>query len=324
MTIIGADWESVKTEISIPTKPDSFQPYPKGRRCCIMTWTASAEGVLPIVRIGFHLPISKGFNVLYREAVRLQCEVVQIFVKNPRSWVAKTWTDKDREAFRQFDNLPVVAHLSYLPNIARADEESRNLAALVHEAGLCSDLGIDRMIVHCGSRDNTRKGIMAAAGCIEKVLEGSGITLLLENSAGQGNGIGSTVNELIDIWVAVGEKERLGFCLDSAHLFQAGYDVRDKDIWISIFDQIENQCATNAIKLFHLNDSKTSLGGGVDRHWHIGQGAIGLDCFQFLMNDKRLAHLEGVMETPKMGNMDEENMKTMRSLLSSLVSSPPS
>jgi deoxyribonuclease IV len=272
------------------------------------------------MHIGFHLPISKGFQTLRREVDRLRCEVVQIFIKNPRSWVEKAWSDKDHEEFsRYFAGFPVVAHLSYLPNIARADEESRNLKGFLHEARLCADIGIDRMVIHCGSRDNASKGIAVAARSVEEVLNAYPVTILLENSAGQGNGIGKSMNQLIDIREAVGEKGRLGFCLDSAHLFEAGYDVRDRLAWGDIFDDIEDRCGPQAIGFFHLNDSKTPLRSAVDRHWHIGQGEIGPECFRFLMNEKRLAHLGGVMETPKMGNMDEENMKALRSLLSSLM-----
>jgi deoxyribonuclease IV len=275
------------------------------------------------MHIGFHLPISKGFSVLRRDVDRLTCEVVQIFVKNPRSWVEKAWADKDYEDFnRYFSQFPVVAHLSYLPNIAKADEDPRNLKAFLHEARLCADIGIKRMVVHCGSRENAAKGIGVAAKSVESVLSAYPVTILLENSAGQGNSIGKSIDQLIAIHESVGEKERLGFVLDSAHLFEAGYDVRGLSVWNGIFERIGERCGAEAIRFFHLNDSKTPIGSAVDRHWHIGRGEIGLSCFHILVNEKKLAHLGGVMETPKMGNMDEENMKTMKSLLSSLMPRP--
>jgi deoxyribonuclease IV len=273
--------------------------------------------------IGFHLPIGKGLEHTYREAKRLRCEVVQIFVKNPRSWAQKAWTDKDREVFgRLFVDLPVVAHLSYLPNIARSDEEPKNLKGLLHEAGLCVELGIDRMVVHCGSREATRKGIDVAARSVKEVLQNCPVTVLLENSAGQGNVIGRSIEELAQIFETVGDADRVGFCLDTAHLFESGYDVREPAVWAVIIDRLEKRCGPDSIRFLHLNDSKTPLGSTTDRHWHIGEGQIGVGFFRYLINEKRLAHLGGVMETPKMGNMDEENMETMRSLLSPLVSGP--
>ncbi len=275
------------------------------------------------MRIGFHVSIAKGLRHTYHEAKRLGCEVIQIFVKNPRGWARKEWSDEDRDTFTHlFHDLSVVAHLSYLPNLARVDEEPKNLSGLLHEAELCAELGIDRMVVHCGSRQDMKKGISVAAGAVKKVLRNSPISVLLENSAGQGSVIGKSIEELARIFDAVGEPDRVGFCLDTAHLFQSGHDVRRRSVWKRIFSEIERLCGPDSIRFFHLNDSKTTLGSNADRHWHIGKGEIGLACFRYLINEKRFAHLGGVMETPKMGNMDEENMKTMRSLSSPLVPGP--
>ena len=273
------------------------------------------------MKIGFHLPIAKGFAHTYREAMRLGCEVVQIFVKNPRSWAEKSWSDADREVFgRLFLGLPVVAHLTYLPNIARSDEEPKNLAGFLHEAKLCTELGIETMVVHCGSRESIDKGLDIAAKSVEQVLAAYSVSVLLENAAGQGNALGKTPAELAGLRARVGNPERVGFCLDTAHLFEAGYDVRAAAVWDEIIGEMEESSGPGCIRFFHLNDSKTPLASLVDRHWHIGKGEIGAGCFRFLLSDKRLAHLGGVMETPKMGKMDEENMRAMRSLLSPLVS----
>lgn len=277
------------------------------------------------MRIGFHLPIGKGFDYTLGEARRLGCDVVQVFVKNPRSWSEKRWSDGDLEAFGRLSaEIPVVAHLSYLPNIARSDEEPRNLKGFLHEARLAAELGISRMVVHCGSREEASRGIEVAAMSVAEVLLGTPVTVLLENSAGQGKALGRTVDGLVRIFETVGDRERVGFCLDTAHLFEAGYDVRKKSTWKAVTGELEARCGSKSIAFLHLNDSKTPLGSAVDRHWHIGEGEIGAGTFSFLVNDKKLAHLEGVMETPKMGNMDEENMKTMRGLLSPLVSRPSS
>jgi len=277
------------------------------------------------VQIGFHLPISKGFERTHREATRLGCEVVQIFVKNPRSWAEKQWSDEERELFpRLFDGLPVVAHLSYLPNPARIDEEPRNLKALLHEAALCCELGISALVIHCGSRNDRKRGIAKVAESVDRVLDAYTISIMLEIAAGQGASIGTSIPELGAIVRRVSRKERVSLCLDTAHMFAAGYDVRSKSVWRRIIRELDEHVAPEKIGLFHLNDSKTGLGSRVDRHWHIGKGEIGLSAFRHILNEQKFAHLGGVMETPKMGNMDDVNMQVMRSLLPPLVPRPSS
>jgi len=274
------------------------------------------------LQIGFHLPISKGFAWTLREAQRLQCDAIQIFVKNPRSWKERELKDGEIDQFRLLaDEVPVTAHLSYLPNIAKTDEDGRNMKGFMHEAMLCTQLGIDRIVVHCGSREDRAKGIKFAAQAIDRVLEKySGLSILLENAAGQGSSLGRDIPELTAILAAVENRGRAFLCLDTAHLFESGYDIRKKKTLDSIMLAIKRDFGQNRVLLFHINDSKTLLGSNVDRHWHIGKGEIGLSAFKDIVNNKRFAHLSGIMETPKMGNMDEENMKTVRSLLSPLMS----
>lgn len=276
------------------------------------------------MKIGFHLPISKGFDSTLCEANRLGCEVVQIFVRNPRSWKQKRWKEEDLEKFFALKTaLPVYAHLSYLPNIARADEEPRSLEGFLHEVSLASELRIQSLVIHCGSRADQRKGAEVAAQTIDRVLEKYDISILLENAAGQGSTLGRDIPALGGIYKAVERKEKVFLCLDTAHIFQSGYDLRLKKTWARIVREIDEHFE-GRIGLFHLNDSKTPLGSNSDRHWHIGQGHIGSDAFRLLFRVQKFAHLSGVMETPKVGNMDDENMKVMRTLSSSLVSGPSS
>ncbi len=277
------------------------------------------------VKIGFHLPISKGFEATHREAMRLGCEVLQIFVKNPRSWVEKQWSDDERELFsRLFGRMPVVAHLSYLPNPARIDEEPRNLRALLHEAALCQQLGITALVMHCGSRKERKRGIAKVAESVDRVLDAHNISIILEIAAGQGASIGTSIPELGAIIRQTSRKDRVSLCLDTAHMFAAGYDVRMKSVWKRIIRELGEHLASEKVGFFHLNDSKSVLGSRVDRHWHIGKGEIGLSAFRHILNEQKFAHLGGVMETPKMGNMDDVNMQVMRSLLPPLVPRPSS
>jgi len=277
------------------------------------------------VKIGFHLPVAKGFAHTRKEADRLGCEVAQIFLKNPRSWQEKRLNDEERESFsRLFRNFPVVGHLSYLPNLAKIDEEPLHLKAILHEASLCEQLGIDRLVVHCGSRKEKKRGIASVAKAVNRVLERFGISVMLETAAGQGDSVGRSISELSEICNRISEKSRVSLCLDTAHLFAAGYNVRTKVAWKRIINEVGDCLGPEALGFFHLNDSKTELGSNVDRHWHIGKGKIGLAAFRYLLNEQKFAHLEGVMETPKMGNMDLVNMKVMRSLLPPLVPRPSS
>lgn len=277
------------------------------------------------MQIGFHLPIAKGFAWTHKEAVRLGCEVVQIFVKNPRSWNEKRWSDTDGQEFARLKHdVPVVAHLSYLPNPAKIDEEPKNLAAMLHEADLCTQLGIDRLVIHCGSRKDRKRGIEMVAEAVDRVLDAHGITVLLENAAGQGTSLGTSLRELGQIYRRIKERKRVSLCIDTAHIFEAGYNIKSKITWGRMMKETAEQVGAAKIGFFHLNDSKTQLGSKVDRHWHIGQGEIGLSFFRYLLNDKKFAHLRGVMETPKAGNMDDVNMRVMRSLLSPLVARSPS
>lgn len=272
------------------------------------------------MKIGFHLPISKGFDATLREANRLGCEAVQIFLKNPRGWGKKRWREEDIEKFSALKSaVSVYAHLSYLPNIARSNEDARNMDGFLHEASLAEELGVEYLVVHCGSHPDQDKGVEIAARTIDRALDRFDISILLENAAGQGNTLGRNIPALGRIYSAVQQKEKVYLCLDTAHIYESGYDIRQWRTWARIVREIDEHL-DGRILFFHLNDSKTTLGSNSDRHWHIGQGQIGLKAFKLLFKVEKFAHLAGVMETPKVGNMDYENMRAMRSLLSPLVS----
>jgi apurinic endonuclease APN1 len=274
-----------------------------------------------MLKIGFHMSIANGFEQTLEQAKGLQCEVVQIFLKNPRSWETKRWKDEDVAAFQRLNReVPVFGHLSYLPNLAKIDEDERNLKGFVHEVELCGELGLDRLVVHLGSRTDKAQGTAMIAQAINYVLKRYDIKLFLENSAGQGTAIGKNAEELAAVYEKIDCKEKTFICIDTAHLFETGYNIKMKKVWTAFINDLEARLGEDKIGFFHLNDSKTLSGSHVDRHWHIGQGEIGLNFFRSLLRNKRFAHLEGVMETPKMGNMDKENMQTMRSLLSPLMS----
>ena len=260
------------------------------------------------------MSIAKGFAATLEEALRLGCDVVQVFVKNPRSWAKKEWKQEDVEAFRELKRrMPVFAHLSYLPNLARIDEDERHLGGFCDELALCAHLGIESMVVHCGSREDRSRGMEVAAEAINRALDRYDVKILLETAAGQGKAIGVDIPELASIYEKATRRDRVSLCIDTSHIFESGYDIRKRTALNGVISEVTRLLGTGKIDLFHLNDSKTDLGSRVDRHWHIGEGKIGARTFKFILNDKRFAGLCGVMETPKTGGMDEINMKVMRS-----------
>jgi len=272
------------------------------------------------MRIGFHISIARGFDWTLREAHRLGCEVIQVFLKNPRSWKRKTWTESDHECFRKLvQKIPVFAHLTYLPNLAKIDENKRNMEGFIHEIELCIDLGLNAMVVHCGAHHDTAKGIKMVAQAINYALAGYDINIYIENSAGQGNSLGSTFDELFKIYENIEKKEKVFLCIDTAHLFASGYDIRTLRTWHIVIATIQDMFGIDKIGFFHFNDSKTGLASRIDRHWHIGKGFIGVNAFKIMLSDVRFKNVMGVMETPMVNCMDEENMKVMRALLSPLV-----
>jgi len=181
------------------------------------------------LKIGFHLPISKGFDWTLKEAIRLQCDVIQIFVKNPRSWTKKEWKNEEIDDFKVLsDTVPVIAHLSYLPNLAKIDLDERHMNGFMHEVELCRQLGIDNLVIHCGSRANKEKGVKMVAEAINRAHEEYDISIVLENSSGQGESIGNNIDELLQIYECTRHKHKVFLCIDTAHIYQAGYDIRTK------------------------------------------------------------------------------------------------
>ena len=277
------------------------------------------------MKLGFHVSISQGFDVTLEKAQKLQCETVQIFVKNPRSWALRTLTEKDIAAFGRLSAvLPVYAHLSYLPNLAKIDSDERNLKGLLHEASLCVELGIKYLVAHPGSHPDKLRGARLTAQAVNAVHDTYDVAVLIENTAGQGNTLGTNIEELARIYEDIEDQGKALFCIDTAHLFQSGYKITERGGWSGFIREFDRLLGIEKIGFFHLNDSKLPAGARADRHWHIGEGEIGLAFFKQLLKDKRFAHLAGVMEPPKMGNMDEVNMKVMRSLLPARVPRSPS
>ncbi|MBN2466922.1 MAG: deoxyribonuclease IV [Deltaproteobacteria bacterium] len=278
------------------------------------------------MRLGFHISIAGGLSRVIPRALKTGCDTIQIFSGNPRGWKRRSLEGEEVETFHadlsQTEITPVFVHASYLINLASPDAVlySRSIASLGDELSRAYRLGAQFVIVHVGNRLNTEESlamnrIAAAVNHVFRKADNS-VRLLLENTAGQGTEVGFTFRQLAGIVELIDEKERLGFCLDTAHAFAAGYDLSAFVGLDRLIREIEVSVGLDSLKALHLNDSRAGLGSRVDRHWHIGEGGIGMPGFLNILSHPVLAALPGIMETPRERDADDlKNMKVMRSLI---------
>ena len=250
---------------------------------------------------------------LYRALERGQevgCSVVQIFLKNQLQWAAKAYTSEDitlfKAAWKRTGIKTVFAHSSYLINLAAAEarEGQRAVEAFHDELERAEALGLPFVIIHPGSHrgEGLEAGVARIARALDLVLErtrGYRVMVLLENTAGGGATIGRSFEELAALLDAVKVPERVGICLDTCHLFAAGYDVRNGDGYEAAMRACARLIGIRRVRAFHLNDAKAPCGSGLDRHEKIGRGKMGLAAFRLLMNDRRFARVPMALETPK-------------------------
>jgi deoxyribonuclease-4 len=278
------------------------------------------------MRFGFHISIAEGFsNVVERAKVR-GCETLQLFSRNPRGWRYTPLDKEDVEEFRSSINasglFPIFLHLPYLPNIASPKSKfySRSIDSIAMDLERTQQLGAPYLIIHIGHRleSSEDEAIEAVSQGIHQAFEKvkNSVILLMENTAGQGTEIGYNFEQINKIVERVQENKRMGVCLDTAHSFEAGYDLSNKDGIERTLESFDQAIGLKRLHLLHLNDSKTPLGSRKDRHWHIGEGYIGLEGFRYLINHPLLKHLPGIMETPRKDTVEDlRNMKVIRSLI---------
>ncbi len=283
--------------------------------------------------LGAHLGIAGGLANAVAEAEKLSLESLQIFSKSPQMWAGPAIPSEAARAFREAvgaDGLRATAvHHGYLLNLGSPKPEmlERSRRAFLDEIARADLLGVDALIFHPGAHlgSGSEPGLRTIAESLTEALRAapdSSPRLLLENAAGQGSTLCSTLEELSTVLAAVDEKRRVGVALDTCHLFAAGYDFRTESSYGVLVDRIAATIGLDRVGAFHLNDAKADLGSHRDRHANIGTGEIGLSGFRELVRDPRWAKVPGYLETP----LDDrgyaryaEDIATLRSLLGGTV-----
>jgi deoxyribonuclease-4 len=281
----------------------------------------------PALLAGAHMPIAGGLHKAFERGRHVRCRTLQIFLKNSNQWKGRPITDEDRALFVEAQMgsgiSPVIAHASYLINLASPDPvlHQKSLDAFIEEMRRANFLGVPFLVFHPGAHMGA--GIKAGSARIADALNQAlalvepPIKLLAENTAGQGSCLGSRFEELAAILDQIRISDRIGICLDTCHAFAAGYDIRTAEGYAQTMSEFDRLIGIDRIRVFHMNDSKKGLGCRVDRHFHIGKGLIGLDAFRCIINDRRFERIPKILETPK-GTGFRQDMRNLR-VLESLI-----
>ena len=283
------------------------------------------------MKFGAHMSTGGGVWRALERGRGIACEVVQFFVKNNMQWFGKPYLPADLERYRkEFAACAfscVFGHTGYLINLGApaSDNRDKSLKSLIQEINFATDLGLPFLVLHPGA--HLDKGepcgldqIVAGLDEAMRATAQSPVRIALENTAGQGSCLGHKISHLAEIFDRVQRPERLALCLDTAHFFEAGYDIRTPKGWDAAIAEVDALIGIDQIVAFHLNDSKTDLASRVDRHAGIGQGKIGREAFRHIINDPRFAKHPGCLETPKSPDLHEdiENLAILRSLMVSV------
>jgi deoxyribonuclease-4 len=276
---------------------------------------------------GTHVSIAGGITNAFTEYREVGGSAFQIFTKNQRRWDSPPLTEETAAEFRkrweECGRPPMNSHGSYLLNLASGDPEivRKTLENAADDLRRCEALGIPFLVVHPGSHggDGLSTGIKRIAENIARALEMAGserVTVLLETTSGAGHSVGGEFVHLRDIIAASPEPARLGVCVDTCHIFAAGYELRDPEGYDKTIGELDRAVGLEKVRMFHVNDSMGVLGSKKDRHDHIGKGEIGLSGFQNLASDKRFSSRPMIIETPpgEGHEWDRENLRVLREL----------
>ncbi len=280
-----------------------------------------------MLKLGAHMSIAGGFDKAIDRAVQVDSDALQIFTANQRQWKGRDISQEEVEAFRQAQQSagigPVVSHNSYLINLASPKDDlwKKSIAAMGQELERCDLLGVPLVVAHPGAHTGSGRdaGIARIVDAIARIYSerpSCDVKMLLETTAGQGTTIGGAFEDLAEILQQVGNPDRLGVCLDTCHIFVAGYDCRTPETYAATMGRFEEIVGIDQLGALHFNDSKGELGSHLDRHEYIGQGEIGVEGFRNFMTDVRLEGLPALLETDKSEDLheDREAIELLRSL----------
>lgn len=280
------------------------------------------------VLLGAHMSVAGGVDKAILRGEKLGCTTIQMFTKNNNQWKSKPFSENEIEKFillsRKSNINPIFAHTSYLINLASHNKINfrKSYESLIDEMQRCEILKIPYLVMHPGSTlgKDVKTGINIISDALNKIFsekKESMLMICLETTAGQGYNIGYRFEQIAEIIEKTSEENRLGVCLDTCHIFAAGYDIRDEKSYNKTFREFDTIIGIKRLKIIHINDSKRELGSRVDRHEHIGKGLIGVKAFDLIMNDRKLKSIPKILETPKEKDMKEDtrNMKILLGLL---------
>jgi deoxyribonuclease-4 len=281
------------------------------------------------MKIGVHVSISGSIDKAVDNATRLECTAFQIFTSNPRGWKFKALDSEHVESFKKklaasrIDQYAVCAHMPYLPNLSTPTKDlyKKSVNTLVNEVKRCGMLGVPYLVIHLGSHLGAGtevgiKNLVNACNTAAKRVKND-VTILLENTAGTKNSVGSTFEELGEILEQLEPRKRFGVCLDTCHAFAAGYDLRGRDEVDDVIAAFDKYVGIKELRIVHLNDSKGDINCNADRHEHIGMGYIGEKGFRALLTNKEIKKHVLILETPIDKRRDDVgNLEKVRELSS--------
>ena len=277
-----------------------------------------------MVRVGVHVSIAGSLDLAVDRAKNAGCDVFQQFSRNPRGWAYKPLSDEDCDTYRakiKATGIIPVDHMPYLPNLASPKPEiyEKSVPALAAELDRCGKLGIPYLVTHLGHHlgDGIAGGRARVIRAINTAIDGSdnSVMLLLENTAGEKNSVGSSFEHIRGIIDGLSAPERIGICFDTCHAFAAGYELMTDEGIADTLAQFDEQVGIRNLKVVHLNDTKADKGSGLDRHEHIGMGFIGEDGFRRILHHPAFKDLPLVCETPVDDRRDDRgNIAKVREL----------
>ena len=279
------------------------------------------------MQVGLHVSIAGSIDKAVDNAVATECSAFQIFTRNPRGWAAKPLTSSDATNFKEklakskIDRFATVAHMPYLPNLSSPEDDpfARSLDSLIDEAKRCSKLGIPYLVAHLGSHKGKgdEKGIEMLVKAFTKAAKDTSddVMILLENTAGQKNSVGSDLDQLGSILSQLKPAKRFGICFDTCHGFAAGYDMSTEKGAAATLEKLDKAIGFENLKILHLNDSKGELGSNLDRHEHIGLGHIGEKGLGYIIKAINRKKIPIILETPIDERRDDVgNLKKVKAL----------